>query len=92
MTNEQDIIKRLERIEKMTLLASKNVLTLEETAIVTGYTVNYLRQLIAQREIPHYKRGNRLFFNRDEIEDWMMAERIPSRGEYEALAIGYTRK
>ena len=81
-----DIIKRLERIEKLTLLSAKNVLTLEDTAMLTGYTVKYLRQLIAGHEIPFYKRGNRLFFSREDVESWMMSYRTPSDDELRTKA------
>ena len=57
----EDIAERLDRLEKATAL-SKNVLTVDEVALLTGYSVKYLRLLIAQRTLPYYRRGNRLFF------------------------------
>ena len=87
---DAELIERLERIERMTLLASKNVLDINDVSSLTGYTVKYLRLLIANREIPHYRRGNRLFFNRDEIEEWMMDVRIPTKDEINIQAVGYT--
>ena len=80
MTTLDDIAKRLDRLERATALA-KNVLTINEVAMLTGYTVKYLRQLIARHELTYYRRGNRLYFNRSEVEDWMMGQRIPSNEE-----------
>ena len=88
MTTLDDISARLERLERMAEL-QKNVLDISETARLTGYSVKYLRLLIANRDIPHYRRGNRLFFNRDEIEDWMMGTRIPTNEEMNIKAMGY---
>lgn len=82
---ENAIIERLDRIERMTLLAAKNVLTLEDTALLTGYTPKYLRQLVADRDIPHYKRGNRLFFDRSDIEAWMKEHPVRTRNELKQL-------
>jgi excisionase family DNA binding protein len=89
MTTLDDIAKRLDRLETLAALSSKSVLDINDTAELTGYSVKYLRLLIAKREIPHYRRGNRLYFNRDEIEDWMMGERIPTRAEMSVKAMGY---
>ena len=89
MITLEDIAQRLDKLETLTALASKDVLDINDVAILTGYSVKYLRLLIAQRDIPHYRRGNRLFFNREEIEDWMMGERIPTNEEMKSKAMGY---
>lgn len=91
MMTLEDIAKRLDRLETLTALSAKNVLDINDTAELTGYSVKYLRLLIARREIPHYRRGNRLYFNRDEIEDWMMGERIPTNEEINIKAMGYRK-
>lgn len=91
MTTLDDIAKRLDRLEALAALASKDVLDVNETAQLTGYTVKYLRLLISRREIPHYRRGNRIYFNRDEVEEWMLGERIPTNEEVQIQAMGYKR-
>ena len=92
MITLEEIAQRLDRLDTLTALASKTVLDINDTAELTGYSVKYLRLLIAKREIPHYRRGNRLFFNRDEIEDWMMGERVPTKEEMNVRAMGYRIK
>lgn len=76
-----DIQRRLERIERLAALSSKLVLTIEETALLTDYSVKYLYKLSYQRDIPHYKQGKRLFFHRTELERWMLRERVYTREE-----------
>ena len=88
MITLEDIAQRLERLERATAL-NKAVLDINETAMLTGYSVKYLRLLISQRNIPYYRRGNRLFFCRAEVEDWMMGERIPTQEETRIKAMGY---
>jgi hypothetical protein len=34
----------------------------------------------------YFKRGNRIYFNRRDLEEWMTQERIPSEGDIEAKA------
>ena len=89
MMTLEDISARLDRLEAQMVLATKTVLDINDVASLTGYTVKYLRQLVARRDIPHYRRGNRLYFNREEIEDWMMGERIPTNDEMRIKAMGY---
>jgi excisionase family DNA binding protein len=88
MTTLDDINKRLDRIEKKTGL-EKNVLTLDEAAAFTGYSTRYLRLLVQRRELPSYRRGNRLFFDRAEVEKWMTANRIQSNEEINDQASGF---
>lgn len=86
MITLEEIAKRLDRLERATLL-NKAVLDVKEAAMLTGYSVKYMRLLIAQHEVPYYRRGNRLFFNRSELEDWMLNERYPSNEEIKRRAI-----
>lgn len=90
MITLEDIAQRLDRLETLTALASKDVLDIKDTSMLTGYTVKYLRLLIARRGIPHYRRGNRIYFNRDEVEEWMMGTRIPTKEEMNVRAMGYS--
>jgi excisionase family DNA binding protein len=88
MTTLDDISARLDRLEKAVAL-NKAVLNLNEVAMLTGYSVKYLRLLIANRDIPHYRRGNRLYFNRAEVEEWMQETRIPTNEEMRIKAMNY---
>jgi excisionase family DNA binding protein len=89
MTTLDDIAKRLDRLEGMMSLFTKNVLDINEVAAMTGYTVKYLRLLVSKREIPHYRRGNRLYFSNDEIEEWLLSNRIATNDEMNIKAMGY---
>lgn len=80
MITLEDISQRLEKLEVMAAL-SKNVLSIDEVALLTGYSVKYLRLLISKRDIPYYRRGNRLFFCRSEVEGWMLGQRVPTNEE-----------
>ena len=45
-----------------------------EAAVFTTYSIQYLRKLVSRRKIPFYKfGGNRVFFDRQELERWMAA-------------------
>ena len=89
MTTLEDIAQRLDRLERLAQMSVKNIVTINEAAMLTGYSVKYLRLLISRHEIPYYRRGNRLFFDRGEVEGWMTCNRIPSSQEIAVKASGY---
>ena len=83
-----DIKKDLEEIKKYSLLSAKNVLTLDDVALLTGLSKSFLYKLTCTKEIPHYKpAGKMLYFDRKEIEDWQKRRRIASNAEVKQLAI-----
>lgn len=89
----EEILLRLENIERMTMVAAKSVLTLEEAAFITGLQKSYLYRLTSQHEIPHYKPNNKmLYFDRKELEEWMKRNRVQTKAEAEQQAINYVVK
>lgn len=59
---------------------------IKETSDFTGYTEDYLRQLAFNRQIPHYKRGRLLYFDRKEVRDWMLSCRVKTMDEINRAA------
>lgn len=80
------ISDRLERIEKLILLASKNVLTVAEVALMMGITEGRVRHLTSEKELPYYKQGKKTFFKKSEIESWMLSNRVPTNAEIKSIA------
>ncbi len=80
------IEQRLERLERIMLLQSKNVLNVNDVAIILSVSADRVRHLVSKRLIPHYKQGNRTFFKRSEIEEWQLSDRIPTNAEINSKA------
>lgn len=73
----QQIIQQLNRIERNTLLAAKNVLTFNDVALLTGFSKSHLYKLTSTHQIPHYKpSGKNIYFDRKEVEDWLKQNRV----------------
>lgn len=95
-----DIKRQLDRIEQYAGIASKEVLTLEETMIYTGCARTTLYRLTSAKEIPHYKLGQALRFKKSELDEWLTRTRVATAKEIESKAVtymtlrdkGYTRK
>jgi excisionase family DNA binding protein len=81
-----DINERLERIERTLLLTAKRVLDVTDVATLLGVTENRVRHLMSEHSIPYYKQGNKVWFDRQELESWQLDRRIPSNAELDAAS------
>lgn len=87
---KEQILERLEQIERYTLLGVKNVLNLEDVALLTGLSKSHLYKLTCSRQIPHYKQnGKQMWFDKSEIEAWQKQNRVTTQTEAEQQAIAY---
>lgn len=83
-----DIKAQLDRIERMTLLSAKTILTVEDVSALIGLSKERIYTLCSERKIPHYKQG-KLYFKRSEVEGWLTAHRVPTNAEIESKAALY---
>ena len=65
---ENELKERLDRIEQLTLLGAKSVLSVKDLAFLLGKSEKTVRNTIS--EIPHYRNGHGIWFKREEIEAW----------------------
>jgi excisionase family DNA binding protein len=85
-----NILEKLNVIERNSLLAAKNVLCLEDVAVLTGLSKSTIYKLTADKKIPHYKpNGKLVYFERTEIENWMLQNRVGTTDEAEQNAMSY---
>jgi excisionase family DNA binding protein len=83
------IEQRLDRIEKL-LIGNKKVLTFDEAAIFLNFSKSNLYKLTSTSKIPHYKpNGKRIYFNTEELEIWLLSNRIKTDNEIEEEANNY---
>lgn len=82
--------EKINQILVYSLLAAKNVLTLEDVALLTGLSKSHLYRLTCTHQIPYYKpNGKQIYFDRAEIESWMKQNRVATQQEAEQAAIAY---
>lgn len=88
------IDQRLDKIEQLITaqsLQNKTVLNIDEVAQFTGLSKLYLYKLTSKNEIPHSKpNGKNVFFNKSEIENWLLRNRQATNEELENEAINYS--
>lgn len=83
------IEERLDRIERLVIMGSKEVLNTSEVAMMLNVAVQTVRNMMHEKSIPYYKRGGKAFFKKSEIESWMLQERIPTNEEIKSQAATY---
>ena len=89
MENLKSIDDRLRNIETL-LLSQKTVLNFDEVAAYTGLSKSYLYKLTCSGGIPCYKpQGKHIYFNKQEIDQWLMQNRKATNAELESQAATY---
>ncbi len=90
------IIERLESIEKLLLeqqTLQKQVLNFNETCRYLELSQSHLYKLTSSGAIPHYKpNGKKIYFQRLELDQWLLRNRMDSQDEIEQQAADYLIK
>ena len=85
------LTERLDRIESLVMVGTKEVLTIDECSAFTGYSKNHLYRLTSQRAIPFYKpMGGTIYFKKQEIEEWLLQNRQATEAEINSKATTYS--
>lgn len=87
-----EINARLARLEELTLAGIKAVLNVTEASQFTGISKPQLYRLTSEKRIPHYKKNNKLYFKKTELENWMLQNKIETIDEINSKASMYTYK
>jgi excisionase family DNA binding protein len=91
--NILEMLKSIERkLEELAAL-NKEVLTLKEAAKYLNVSCSHLYKLTHTKEIPHYKpRGKQVYFEKRELDQWLLQNRQKTKAEIEQAAIDYVVK
>lgn len=85
----QRIDERQQSIENL-MLSQKNVLTFDEGATYMGVSKSHLYKMTMLGSIGFYKpRGKMIYFDRAELEKWLLQNRITPSDEIDAKAMTY---
>ena len=96
MSNEILILEKLAqlegKIEEQNLL-QKEVLTFSDVCKYLDISSSHLYKLTSQKQIPHFcPQGKKLYFNRTEIDQWLMRNRQETTEDIETAAANYLIK
>lgn len=68
------------------------VFNLNQAAEYVSLSKSAMYKKTAERTIPHFKQGKKLFFKRSELDDWLTKNRISTHAEIEQMASEYIRR
>jgi excisionase family DNA binding protein len=93
MTTDELILERLSQIEQKIdeqALLQKSVLNFNEACRYLEISPSHLYKLTSTRQIPHFcPQGKKLYFNRQELEDWLQRNRQSTTEEIDKEATDY---
>jgi excisionase family DNA binding protein len=78
--------------DKMETLGTKNVLTFNEACMFSGLSKSHMYRLTSTRQVPHFKPfGKMVYFERAELEKWLLQNRVVTMAETETMAANYCK-
>lgn len=90
MKENKEIMQQLAEIKELSLLAAKDMLTMNDAVLYTGLGKSYLYVLTCKNKIPYYKpNGKTIYFKKSELNDWLQRNRVASKDEAESAAASY---
>lgn len=78
--------KRLERIERACTLACKQVLNVADAALLLGVSESRVRHMAREGILAYSKPNGKLYFNKKDIESYLLSNRSASKAEIDSLA------
>ena len=87
----KEVLEQLQELKQLAVLGAKNVLNMDDVCLLAGFSKSHLYKLVWSKKIPYYKSegGKMTYFNKQEIENWLMAYRVPTEAELEQKAIAH---
>ena len=87
----EKFLNELQELKNLTLLGVKKAITMTDCSLLTGLSKSHLYKLVCYKKIPYYKgEGGKLtYFDKSEIEAWMLQHRVKTQSEIEAEAMTY---
>ena len=93
---DTNIIEQLNRIEKLLMeqqTMQKQVLNFNEACAYLELSQSHLYKLTSTSAVPHYKpNGKKIYFQREELDHWLLRNRMDSQDEIEQQAADYLIK
>lgn len=90
----KELLKELQEIKQYTLLNAKRVLNIDDASIITGLSKSRIYSLTSANKIPFYKspEGRALYFEREELENWLLARRFSTEEEMKQKAVAHVAR
>ncbi len=54
----------------------KSIINVNDAVLLTGLSKSTIYQKVCKGAMPHYKRGGKLYFKSEELEDWLLENKV----------------
>jgi len=78
-----------EKQEMFSLLQTKNVLTTDEAAMYLNISIPTLRKLRKNNKIASHQPSRKVFYKREDLDDWLLNNKQPDETAIENRVSGY---
>jgi len=84
-------LKELQELKNLAVLGAKQALNMNDVSVLTGLSKSHLYKLVHFKKIPYWKsKGGKItYFNKEEINNWMLHQRVKTVDELETEAVTY---
>ncbi len=87
------ILEKLDYLEQLISSNNKKILSVEELEKYTGFKKSYIYHLVHYNRIPYSKpNGKYLFFEKSEIDEWLLKNKSLSDDQIKTKAREYVLK
>ncbi|UVD80040.1 helix-turn-helix domain-containing protein [Myroides albus] len=87
------ILEKLNYLEQLIISNHKEILSVEELEKYTGFKKSYIYHLVHYSKIPYSKpNGKYLFFQKSEIDEWLLKNKSLSDDQIQEKAREYVLK
>ena len=69
-----------------------DILDVKQAGHFLRLQVTTLYEKTSQKIIPHFKKGNKLYFNRNELQAWVQEGKVKTTDELQSQAASYTMR
>lgn len=86
---ETKILEALASIKTLLTISMKNVFSVADVALILDCTEDNVYHLANSNKLAYYKQGKRIWFKREDVEDYQTQNRIESKSNIQAVANTY---
>lgn len=89
MSDLELLRNEIRELKSISLIGQKDVLNIDEAALMMGLSKQTIYSMCRDRTIPHYKSkgGKKSYFKKSELEEWMLDTRVTTVQTIDADAI-----
>lgn len=69
---------------------TREILNIKQASDFLQLKINTLYEKTSQKVIPHFKKGNKLYFNKTELQAWVADGKVKTTSELQSQASSYT--